>query len=298
MIATTWFTAGPVAAVKSAAHKFYFAQDYEPLFFPAGDLSVAAGASYDLGLTTVVIGRWLQHKLATDHAVTAWSVPFTADPALYTPSNGGRLQRVVAIYQPDKPRRCADLLTESLRRLMDRSPAEVVTVGSRKAPDLGPRHTHLGLIAPAELAQLYKTSSAGLCLSASNPSRVPFEMMACALPVVELNMPNTVYDLPADGCLLARPDPDSVSQALTTLLEDHALLERLGAGGASWMRGRPQTDETNSFAEIIDGHLGGHPPTTTIPEPIYPNPPITASRFTPWQPSGSASLLRRSLRRG
>lgn len=296
VVATTWFTAGPVAAMRTTARRLYFVQDYEPLFFPAGDLAVVAGASYDLGLKTLVIGHWLQHKLAADHAVRAWSVPFTADLSVYAVSEDRRRPRIVAIYQPDKPRRCSELVCETLRRLMDRSPVEVVTVGSERGPSLGARHRHLGLVSKSALANLYRTSYAGLCLSASNPSRVPFEMMACGLPVVELGLANNIYDLPGDGCLLARPDPQSLTEALVTLAEDEIMRSDLSSGGAEYMRARPQVAEAEAFVRFIEGHIAGDIPAARATGPVYTGDPIVVAPTDAWSPAGQRSIISRLTR--
>ena len=56
-------------------------------------------------------------------------------------------------------------------------------------------------------------------MSASNPSRIPFEMMAAGLPVVELYKENNIYDMPDEGVLLARPTPEAIASAIIHLVD-------------------------------------------------------------------------------
>jgi len=283
-MATAWFTADPVMRMETSAVRLYFVQDYEPLFHAAGDVSVAAAGTFELGLQTVVIGRWLQHKLLSDHGVASSSLPFTADLETYHAGDAARQHRIVAILQPEKPRRCPDLVAETLRRVMKSYGVEVLTLGSVDGPSLGPGHRHLGVLAIPELAALYRSARAGLCVSASNPSRVPFEMMASGLPVVEAALPNTVFDLPSDGCLLAHPDPDSLALALGNLLVDDELHDELATGGARYMQRLPQSLEGAQFVRFVESHLGGQEMAEETPLPIYSRPAIAASPRAPWRP--------------
>jgi len=269
LMATVWFSAPHVAGMVTPARKLYFVQDYEPLFHPAGDLAVAAASTYDLGLETLVIGSWLQHKLLDDHGVATGRVPFTADLRIYQPGSGPRQERVVAMYQPDKPRRCPQLVVETLARVLAAG-IEVVTVGAETNPRLGPGHEHLGLVDVDTLAGLYRTSAVGLVMSATNPSRVPFEMMACGLPVVEAHLPNTVFDLPEGACLLARPDPDSLAEAIRQAAREP---ER-GDLGPGFMRSRDAQQEHAAFAAFVESSIDGAQATTLPADRLYRSSPV------------------------
>jgi len=266
VMATAWFTAAPVAGLSTPGRRLYFVQDYEPLFHPAGDLSLAATASYELGLETLVIGNWLRQKLWVDHLATTAVVPFGADLQTYHPTDIVRRRQVAAIYQADKPRRCPQLVRAALRMVLAQG-VPVITFGSAKSPDLGTGHRHLGIVSPAELASLYQQSAAGLCISASNPSRVPFEMMASGLPVVEAHLPNTLYDLPEGGALLARPDAPSLARALMSAVD----AEQGSWTGHQYMQGHPHDLEGHAFAAFV---LGEQEPTAGGSRPRYTQPAV------------------------
>ena len=73
---------------------------------------------------------------------------------------------------------------------------------------------NLNIIPITKCNELYNKCKVGVCMSASNPSRIPFEMMAAGLPVVELYKENNIYDMPDEGVLLARPTPEAIASAI------------------------------------------------------------------------------------
>lgn len=297
ILATTWRSALAVHALDSPAVRAHFVQDYEAWFSPHGDESVAAASAHDLSLQTIVIGDWLPHWLWQQHRLPTWSIPFTADVSLYRPGVLPRSRRIVAMFQPEKPRRCPRLMTAGLQEILDTDPQiEVVTVGSRLAPRLTGHHSHLGVVDTATLAELYRTSYVGLSMSATNPSRVPFEMMAAGLPVVELGASNNTFDLPQDGCLLAHPDPGSVAEALRTLLADDALREQLSLGGVGFMADRPRDQEHAAFVDAVAAILAGAQPGEPNHPRRYRAAFVTAPSSSPWD-GGPPETLLQSLRR-
>ncbi len=54
------------------------------------------------------------------------------------------------------------------------------------------KHVNLGVITLEMCNKLYQECQIGFCISASNPSRIPFEMMASGLPVVDIYV-RTIY---------------------------------------------------------------------------------------------------------
>ena len=81
-------------------------------------------------------------------------------------------------------------------------------------------HEHLGLLKLYDCNELYNRCAVGLCLSSSNPSRIPFEMMAAGLPVVELWRENNLYDLSPKAVSLSDQTPESLAEGILRLLAD------------------------------------------------------------------------------
>ncbi|MFR4831244.1 MAG: hypothetical protein ACLUA4_00170 [Bifidobacterium sp.] len=62
LFATGWETAYPVFNMKNPAHKMYFVQDFEPLFYGMGSKAVLAENTYRFGFYGITAGRWLTKK--------------------------------------------------------------------------------------------------------------------------------------------------------------------------------------------------------------------------------------------
>ncbi|MDO8671005.1 MAG: glycosyltransferase [Dehalococcoidia bacterium] len=79
---------------------------------------------------------------------------------------------------------------------------------------------------------MYRSSVVGLCLSCTNPSFIPFEMLACRCPVVELRS-QRVAELLVHGtnAVLAEPTPQSLADAVLTLLDNEALRASIARNG-------------------------------------------------------------------
>lgn len=78
----------------------------------------------------------------------------------------------------------------------------------------------LGVLTISECAELYTSCSVGISLSASNPSRLPFEMLASGLSVVEILGQNTEYDFNYGGMYFAQPSAEGIASALLHALEN------------------------------------------------------------------------------
>ena len=82
-------------------------------------------------------------------------------------------------------------------------------------------YEHFKVLTPAQLARLYCEATVGLCLSLTNFSLMPKEMLACGLPCVELAGVSAESIFGADGPLeLAPLEPRAIADALERLLED------------------------------------------------------------------------------
>jgi len=196
VFATIWYSARIVRELSFPAIKCYFVQDREALFNPMGSAYLMADNSYRYGLKVISIGRWLPVMLREHFGITAARFDFCVDLSVYRRLDGIQRQPSVCfIFQPEKPRRCAEMGIEALGILKDVMPhIEVNLYGSRDPGHVWFKHRHRGLLSLDECNQLYNSCSVGLCISTSNPSRIPFEMMAAGLPVVEVHRENNLYE--------------------------------------------------------------------------------------------------------
>jgi hypothetical protein len=213
VIATSWWTAFEVVNYK--APSVYFVQDLENLFNPANEIFAKAHFSYQLGIDTITIGDWLKFEVEKLGS-RALSTPFGIDKKFYFRDQDTLRQKnkVVILDQPEKSRRCHDLLQETCDYLGRNHPElEIFSYGTSSSFLKGVT-SHLGSLNENQLGQLYRESSIGVILSVTNPSRIPFEMAACGLPFIDLDLPNNKVDYNELSHLLAAPFPSCIGKAV------------------------------------------------------------------------------------
>lgn len=293
-VATVWWSAPFVANTIQAKKKIYFIQDFEPSFNPMGDGFILAENTYRMNLTPVTIGRWLSHLMATKYKTSSNYFEFTADQAIYKPlQNTKREQAICFIYQPEKPRRCPIIGREALAIVKHHRPETTIyTYGSETLPDFWFGHKHLGLLSLKQCNNLYNRCSVGLCLSSSNPSRIPFEMMAAGLPVVDFYDDNTLYDLPDGGVLLADKSPGSIAGALIHILDSRSLQNKMSTVGRKFMEGKPSHLEFDQSAEILESILQNSNQSQNVLKKTYRTKAFQAD-FSEILPPDSTNILER-----
>ncbi|MDO5480114.1 MAG: glycosyltransferase family 4 protein, partial [Candidatus Saccharibacteria bacterium] len=253
VIATGWETASP-AADTNIKRKLYFMQDYEPWFFAMGVPYLLAKKTYEYDLFPVAIGHYLPEKMKQDYKKDAGQFDFCADLTQYYKKKDVKKENAICfVYQPSKPRRCAEMGMKALQIVQKLRPdVKIYLFGSPKMVPYNIEAEHLGILPIEKCNDLYNSCKVGLCLSTTNPSRVPFEMMAAGLPVVELGLENNLYDFPEDGCLLVELSPEAIANAILKILDDEKLAKRLSDGGVKYMKKYPLDKGYEQFGKIID----------------------------------------------
>lgn len=221
-IATAWNTAEYVA-MQQTLTKIYFIQDFEPWFYPMGEDYLRAEQSYRLGLMPITIGRWLSMKVSKYYSGPVPYCDFGVDTSLYAHGDCRRDPKsVCAIFQPSKDRRLSSMLLEAIHLAcrFDKSlNFKLFGCESRLNIDKS-RVEQLGVLTISECAELYASCSVGISLSASNPSRLPFEMLSSGLSVVEILGQNTEYDFNYGGMHFAEPSAEGIASALLHALDN------------------------------------------------------------------------------
>lgn len=279
---------------------FYLVQDYEAQFNPVGDVYLRSQRSYAQGLNAITIGRWLSHMLRVQYGVGAASGGLGVDHATYRPldflPNGEsrRGRRIAFLHQPEKFRRAPQLCMEALAEVKRRIPeVEVITYGSDTAPHLPFAAEHRGLIKDLnQINEIYNACQLGLCISATNPSRIPFEMMAAGCVPVDIYCYNNLFDYGAGSGVLAYQSPQSLAEAMCRLLEDDTLRGQRMQGGLNCVKHRTLDWETDVAVNTVSFVLeGGNLADLPHPEPSYTDAPILSQHcasgaseaYTAWQ---------------
>jgi WsaF, C-terminal domain len=252
---TMWYTAPYVLSLTNVRRAAYFVQDFECLFNPMGDGYLMAQDSYRLGIPTVTLGRWLTAKLTKEYGSRARYFEFTVEDTIYHPlPDTTRENAICFVFQPDKPRRCCLIGADVLRIVKSRCPDTTIYLyGSRAEAPGALDCEHLGLLSLPECNELYNRCRVGLCISSTNPSRIPFEMMAAGLPVVDLHMENNCYDMSADGgVLLAEPNAPAIAEAVVRIIEDQTLCAQMSRAGRAHMAERTTELARRRFLESVE----------------------------------------------
>jgi glycosyltransferase involved in cell wall biosynthesis len=235
-MASSWETAYAVRDFDACRRKIYFVQDFEPAFFPASAEMMLAEDSYRFGFDCFCAGRWLAQKMR-DYGNRAEYFKLAYDPAIYFAGPVPRGKRRVVFYaRHETRRRGTELGLLALALLKGKLPdVEVVLFGSDDLSYQLPfEFTSAGILGEHKLADLYRGATVGLSVSLTNYSLVPQEMLACGLPVVEMNLPplRAAYPDEVTGLRLAPPTPAGIAVALEQVLaltESEIRREREGA---------------------------------------------------------------------
>ena len=279
IFATAWFTAKVVRDCNSSAVKAYFIQDFEALFNPMGDGYILACNSYGYGLKPVTIGRWLSHKMQTEYRTPSRYFDFCADRRIYRPLPEAKKEHAICfVYQPDKPRRCSVLGIEALGIVKFLRPdVKIYLYGSNIKGNVWFEHENLGIIPLEKCNALYNKCEVGLCISSSNPSRIPFEMMAAGLPVVDLYMENNFYDMPNEGVRLAHTTPESIAQALIEILDHRETAAEMSEAGKRYMADKDLEHGFEQFyAAVSDMAARREPAEPAVYDRSYTRPAVSA----------------------
>jgi L-malate glycosyltransferase len=236
VIATSWRTAGPVAAVAGPLRGFYFIQHHEVW---DGDRD-AVNETWRLPLRRIVIAEWLSDVAADLGALPVAHVPNAIDAELYRPSVAPERRAaasVAMLWHRKGWKRSADGLA-ALARVQGRVPeldVDVFSVFPR--PDDVPPWVRWHESATAEeVARIL--NRAAIFLSPSEAEGWPLppaEALACGCALVSTDI-GGVRDYAHDGrtaLLVPVGNVERMAEAVLRLVEDDGLRLRLAHAGSA-----------------------------------------------------------------
>jgi hypothetical protein len=227
--ATLWTTAYVLQKVRNTGLKFYFIQDWEPLFYPAGSTSAQADLTYDFGFYGIANTQTLRRLYEDEHGGTATHFVPQVDPTVFHGSplrDAGGPRRIFFYGRPGHPRNGFELAAVALRDLKSRlgDRVQILCAGAPWNPrDYGLEGVieSLGLLEYRQTAELYRSCHIGFVMMMTrHPSYLPFEFMGCGgLLVSNDNRAN--HWLLDDGvnCLLAPPSGPAIADRLAYAVE-------------------------------------------------------------------------------
>ncbi len=241
IFATSWETAYPVLTSQALGARFYLVQDFEPSFYAAGSEALLAEATYRFGFHGLTPGRWLAQLLEREYGMAADYFDFGCDLDRYRLDRAAERTGVCLYSRPSTPRRAFELAVAALDLFAERHPEVDIHLYGESVRGLPFAATDHGLLTPDELNGLYNRCIAGLALSATNVSLVPYEMLAAGcVPVVnDAEQNRVVLDNPE--VTYAPGTPFDLANALAGLVERPSAARRAAAEaaaasvqGASW----------------------------------------------------------------
>jgi O-antigen biosynthesis protein len=237
-IATGWQTVHATLGLDLCHARAYLVNDHEPEFYATSTEYVMAQDTYRHGMHCIAASPWLRDLLIARYGASADAFQLGVDGATYRPLPVERSTNTVVYYaRHATPRRAVPIGLMALEELHRRMPdVRIVLFGTDKPLHAAFPYEHLGVLRTEQLAHLYGQATAGLCLSLTNFSLMPKEMLACGLPCVELAGVSAESIFGADGPLeLAPLEPVAIAQALERLLLDREHWQRRSIEGIEFV---------------------------------------------------------------
>jgi glycosyltransferase involved in cell wall biosynthesis/GT2 family glycosyltransferase len=241
-IATGWDTAYPVMRLDACRARAYLVHDHENEFFATSAEAFWAERTYVLDLFPIASSPWL-HTLLTERygAPAAGRFDFGVDHDTYLPRPVPRRRDTVIFYARSvTSRRAVPLGLLALEELRRRRPeVRILLFGDNDPIDAPFAYEHLGIASPEELSLAYSESTVGLCLSMTNYSLIPQEMLACGLPCIDLAGFSGEAVFGSDGPVELAPfDPVALADAMERLLDEESLWEQRSRAGREFVADR------------------------------------------------------------
>jgi O-antigen biosynthesis protein len=238
VMSTGWQTVHPALLLEQCYQRVYIVNDHEPEFHPTSAESVLAADTYRQGLPCIAGSPWLRDLLVERYFADAQVFEYGVDHDVYQPRPVPRRDDTIVYYaRQETPRRAVPIGLMALAELHRRRPGvRIAMYGTKDRIHTSFPYRHLGVVAPEQLSWLYSEATAGLCLSLTNFSLTPKEMMACGLPCVELAGASAESIFGTTGPLeLAPLDPGAIADALERLLDDRERWEQRSTAGLAYV---------------------------------------------------------------
>lgn len=250
IMATSWETAYRSLRDESAARRWYFVQDFEPLFYPTSTESQLAENTYRFGFTGFTAGRWLADRLHREFGMHTHPFDFGADPGHYSVQAAGGRDAVFFYARPGTPRRGFELGAMALDLFARERPDHRIILAGQNLSrlDLPFPHTTVGNLPVGQLNAVYNQCAAGLVMSLTNMSLLPLELLAAGVVPVVNDAPNNRMVSDNPFIAFAPPTPRALATALVEAVDradqDLAVRAAQSVADLSWERSGAQFTES------------------------------------------------------
>lgn len=230
-ICTFWTTAYYAMKFNNVKRKFYFIQDYEPLFYPACSTFAQTESTYRFGFYGIANTEGLKSVYEKEYKGKAVSLDPSVDTSIFYPAENRDYNKkpyMVFFYgRPGHLRNGFELGVKALKQLKERmgKNVRIVTAGANyDVRDYGLEGIieNLGRLQIEETGDLYRKCDAGLIMMHTrHPSYLPYEMMACGCCVVSNYNPYTSWFLRnGENSIVCEPSASNISEMIEGILCD------------------------------------------------------------------------------
>lgn len=237
-IATGWQTVHGILELDQTRARAYVVNDHEPEFYASSTERELAADTYRHGLHCIAASPWLRDVLIDQYKTSAEAFQLGVDHDTYQPRPVERRRDTIIYYaRYVTPRRAVPIGLMALAELKRRRPdVRIVLFGTGEVLHASFPYEHVDVLSPTQLSWLYSEATVGLCLSLTNFSLMPKEMLACGLPCVELEGISAESIFGSNGPLeLASLDPIKLADAMERLLVDRERWERRSQAGIEFV---------------------------------------------------------------
>ncbi len=234
---TKWESAYVLLRYNKTKRKYYFVQDYEPMFYEAGSTYALAQSTYRFGFSGVVNTPGLLAAVNQRDGMEGVSFIPAVNRELYypNPKKDNKKVRIFFYARPLNPRNAFNLGILTIKQLLEThgDKIEIITAGAKwdeSDHGLQGKITNLHLLHTLEeVADLYRTCDIGFSFMLTpHTSYQMLEYSASGMATV-INHNDDHLWLHKDGvnCLLAEPSPSAMAEKIGKLIDDPALRAKL-----------------------------------------------------------------------
>lgn len=249
-VATIWHSAYMMLPYKRTKAKFYFVQDNERMFYPAGVEYGLANMTYDFGYYHIFNTPGLGDAVSKDHDLRGRSFTPGIDHDVFFPDpepQDENFKRIFFYGRPDVPRNGFTLGVAGLQMIKREFPDTEIFIAGHHAnyPNLGLDAKLLPYMSYRETGAMYRSCGSVLgFMFTPHPSYIPLQAMSCGAIPIAVRDPHTQWAL-NDGhnARTVDPIPREILEAYAELRHCPEMRARLRQNAIDTFAGVHWTDE-------------------------------------------------------
>lgn len=238
VIATAWESVYLIEStiLSRIQHKYYFIQDYESGFYPAGAIQGAVENTYTMGYKGIVNSKGLFEFLKSEYGIEGTYFNPGVDHSLFYPDYSRREVKTPTIFfyaRPSITRNGFSMGLSVLKEIkLSHSDVRIISAGESWRPasfGVDGIVENLGRLTFEETAKIYRQVDIALVLMyTQHTSYIPLEVMASGGAIVSnWNVSKTWILKHEENCLLGPATVAGLSALVIRLIEDPELRQRL-----------------------------------------------------------------------